>query len=100
VLCRTIAVGSVGGPNSAARECRESHFVLLHRGVSRCTSGRLHNKPRQNMFMNLIDKWRGFLIRIRCGLGGCNPKSRFRPLQVTPMTNMICSSILPTPQFR
>jgi hypothetical protein len=57
----------------------------------------LHNKPRQNMFMNLIDKWRGFLIRIRCGLGGCNPKSRFRLLQVTPMTNMICSLILPTP---
>ena len=57
---------------------RRKDFVLLHRGVSRCTNGRLRNRPRQNMFMNSIDKWRGFLLDIRCGLGGCNRKSPFR----------------------
>jgi hypothetical protein len=35
---------------------RRKDFVLFHHGVCRCTNGRLHNKPRQNMFMNSIDK--------------------------------------------
>jgi hypothetical protein len=55
-----------------------------------CTNGRLHNKPRQNMFMNLIDRWRGFLIGCRRGLGGCNPKTSFRLARRSSATLIFC----------
>ena len=63
-------------------------------GDSRCGRRNSATAGRRTSSAPVWIRWRGFLIGIRCGLGGCNPKSPFR-LARRPSATLIFVSLIP-----